>query len=58
MPRKRRHHALGCDCASCMAMVQAALAKNTDGTPFFTVAEMYLMADQIATQEEDNSDVA
>ncbi len=49
---------MGCDCASCMAMVQAALAKNTDGTPFFTVAEMYLMADQIATQEEDNSDVA
>ena len=48
-------HNPGCDCQSCMAMVQATIATNPDGTPFFSEEELYNLAKLARPFEEDQA---
>jgi hypothetical protein len=45
------NHEPGCDCESCMTLVWAAISTGQDGARFFTEAELYKMAAQMAAQE-------
>lgn len=45
------NHDLGCDCHSCMTLVWAAICKSDNGSFFFTEAELYELAVQLAAQE-------
>ena len=48
-------HNPGCDCQSCMAMVQATIARNADGSPFFSEEELYNLAKLARPFEEDQA---
>jgi hypothetical protein len=49
---QRNGHCDSCDCPGCMALVQAAIAINPDGSPFFSDEKLQQLADASAAQDQ------